>query len=36
MNYNTTISITCLPKYYMEPNNIIYIEDKKSNISGNY
>ena len=36
LNYNTTISITCLPKYYMEPNNIIYIEDKKSNISGNY
>lgn len=34
--YNTTISITCLPKYYMEPNNIIYIEDKESNISGNY
>lgn len=36
LNYNTTISITCLPKYYMEPNNIIYIEDKESNISGNY
>lgn len=34
--YNTTISITCLPKYYMEPNNIIYIEDRESNISGNY
>lgn len=36
LSYNTTISITCLPKYYMEPNNIIYIEDKESNISGNY
>lgn len=34
--YNTTISITCLPKYYMEPNNVIYIEDKDSGISGNY
>lgn len=34
--YNTTISITCLPKYYMEPNNIIYVEDRESNISGNY
>lgn len=34
--YNTTISITCLPKYYVEPNNIIYIEDKDSGISGNY
>lgn len=36
LNYNTTISITCLPKYYMEPNNIIHIEDRKSNINGNY
>lgn len=36
LNYNTTISLTCLPKYYMEPNNIIYIEDKASGISGNY
>lgn len=36
LSYNTTISITCLPKYYMEPNNIIFIEDKESNISGNY
>lgn len=36
LSYNTTISIICLPKYYMEPNNIIYIEDKASGISGNY
>lgn len=36
LNYNTTISLTCLPKYYMEPNNIIHIEDKESNINGNY
>ena len=36
LSYNTTISITCLPKYYMEPNNIIFIEDKESGISGNY
>ena len=36
LNYNTTISITCLPKYYIEPNNIIHIEDKKSGINGNY
>lgn len=34
--YNTTISLTCLPKYYMEPNNIIRIEDRDSNIYGNY
>ena len=36
LNYNTTIQITCLPKYYMEPNNIIYIKDKDSGIDGNY
>ncbi len=36
LNYNTTISITCLPKYYMEPNNILYVEDKDSGLSGNY
>ena len=34
--YNTTISLTCLPKYYIEPNNIIRVEDKESNIYGNY
>lgn len=34
--YNTTISLTCLPKYYIEPNNIIKVEDKDSNIYGNY
>lgn len=36
LNYNATVSITCLPKYYMEPNNIIFIEDKRTGISGNY
>lgn len=36
LNYNTTIQITCLPKYYMEPNNIIYIKDRDSGIDGNY
>ncbi len=36
LNYNTTISLTCLPKYYLEPNNIIHIEDKDSGINGNY
>lgn len=34
--YNTTISLTCLPKYYIEPNNIIRVEDKDSDIYGNY
>lgn len=36
LRYNTTISLTCLPKYYIEPNNIIRVEDKDSNIYGNY
>ena len=36
LSYNTTITITCLPKYYMEPNNIIYIEDKETGIIGNF
>lgn len=34
--YNTTISLTCLPKYYIEPNNIIRIEDRDNNVYGNY
>ena len=34
--YNTTISITCLPKYYIEPNTLIFIKDFESNIQGNY
>lgn len=36
LNYNTTITITCLPKYYMDVNNIIYVYDKESQINGNY
>lgn len=36
LNYNTTISLTCLPKYYMETNNVIHIEDRESKINGNY
>ena len=36
LSYNTTVTITCLPKYYMEPNNIIYVEDKETGIVGNF
>lgn len=36
LNYNATISITCIPIYYLEPNTILYIEDAKSGIIGNY
>ena len=34
--YNTQITITCSPRYYMEPNNLIRVYDKKSGISGNF
>lgn len=34
--YNTQITIQCVPKYYLEPNNILYIEDVESNVIGNY
>lgn len=36
LNYNAQITIQAFPLYYLEPNNILYIEDKKSNIIGNY
>ncbi len=36
LTYNSTININCQPKYYLQPNNMIYIEDKKSNILGNF
>ena len=34
--YNISVTINCVPKYYLEPNNIIYISDDKSNIYGDY
>lgn len=34
--YNTQITITCQPIYYLEPNTLIYAEDKNSGISGEY
>lgn len=36
LNYNTQVTITSIPKYYLEPNNLIYIRDIKSNIIGDY
>lgn len=36
LTYNATVTINCQPKYYLEPNNLIYIEDRKSGIVGNY
>ena len=34
--YNLTVTINCVPRYYLEPNNLIYIDDKKSNIKGEF
>ena len=34
--YQTSISITSLPKYYLEPNTLIYVEDKMSGIAGDF
>lgn len=36
LNYQATISISCLPVYYLEPNNILNVQDVKSGIIGNY
>ena len=36
LNYHATIAVTCIPVYYLEPNNIIYVEDAKSGIIGYY
>ena len=32
--YNTQLTISCQPKYYLEPNTLIYIKDKSTNING--
>lgn len=34
--YNTSISISCIPIYYLEPNCLIKVKDKLSNIDGDY
>ena len=34
--YNTTISISCLPRYWYEPNNMIYLENRENGIQRNY
>lgn len=34
--YNTQISITCIPKYYLECNNIVYVQNNDLAIDGNY
>ena len=34
--YNISVTINCVPKYYLEPNNLIYVNDDKSNINGDF
>ena len=34
--YNTTITISCLPRYWYEVNNLLYLENRDNNIQGNY
>lgn len=35
-SYANTISISCIPIYYLEPNTTIYVEDEESGIKGYY
>lgn len=34
--YNTSVTINCTPIYYLEPNYLVKIKDKLSNIDGDY
>ena len=34
--YNIQISISMIPCYYLEPNNLIYINNKESNVNGDF
>lgn len=36
LSYNQKVSLTTMPIYYLQPNNLIQINDKLSNIGGNY
>ena len=36
LTYNEQISLTTIPIYYLQPNNLIQVNDAKSNISGSY
>lgn len=36
LSYANTISISCIPIYYLEPNNIIKVSDEQSGILGDY
>ena len=34
--YNTQITLQCVPKYYLEPNTLIHIQNEKSGVIGDY
>lgn len=36
LTFNASITITCLPKYDLELNTLVYVEDELSGIKGNY
>ena len=36
IDYNESISITCLPLYHLEPNTRIHLDDPESGIYGDY
>lgn len=36
LTYNCQITITCLPKYYLEPNNLIYIVNNNNGVQGSF
>ena len=34
--YNNSITITCTPKYYLEPNHLINVQNNNNVVSGDY
>ena len=34
--YNTQVTLTCVPKYYLDSNMLIYIQNDKSGVIGDY
>ena len=36
LTYNCQVSITCFPKYYLEPNNLIYITNTNNGVYGSF
>ena len=36
ISYNNSISLSCMPIYYLEPGWRIYVSDTKSDIDGDF